>query len=139
MKFMDNSPDILVLKFCGDEQNRHKFLHSVRLPVMEFVSERMTLDALINEIVKSIYDHAHGIGELRLERKLDGSIEFMIKDSGYKTFEFEQCIGRSTLVGNGRNFGIGLAMIQSLARTLKIDLKIDTSQGFNYSGVYRKR
>lgn len=106
---------------------------------MELTGEMMTLDALIHEIAKNIYDHAGGTGELTIEEIEPDVFSFSIRDCGTITYEFEKCIGRSTKAGNGVNCGVGLRIIRDHAAFLDIDLKIDTSKGFSYSGTYKKK
>ena len=128
--------NILVLKFDGKEPDRRSFLSQIRKSVMSFTGETMTLDALVNEIAKNIFDHAQGKGSLLIRLK-NGQFEFVIKDDGQDSYEFEKYRGKSKLAGNGTNFGIGLDMILDLAKGLNIELKIDTTKGFTYSGVYK--
>lgn len=93
-------------------------------------------NALIIEIAKNIFDHADATGSLLIERKGD-SFEFLIKDGGKVSYNWDECVGHSRLAGNGVNFGAGLELILDMAETLKIDLHVDTTKGFSYSGVYK--
>jgi hypothetical protein len=89
----------LKMYFDGTMTDRREFLRLIREAVAEFTGERMTLDALIVEIAKNIFDHAHGLGSLVIKRKGD-SFEFEIKDEGQENHDFEKCSTNSTLVGN---------------------------------------
>lgn len=128
----------LEMRFDGTTADRKKFLKRIRAAVMKLTGEIMTLDALINEIAKNIFDHAHGLGYLVIKRR-EGSFEFEIKDEGQEGHDFEHCSTHSRLAGNGVNFGIGLRTIRDLAQSLGIDLQINSSKGFSYSGVYIPR
>ena len=132
---MSNIVNTLEMRFDGTTTDRKEFLRRIRTAVIELTGERMTLDALINEIAKNIFDHAHGLGSLIIKNQ-NGAFEFEIKDDGESAYDFETCSTCSRLVGNGVNFGIGLKTICELARDLDIDLCINTSKGFSYSGVY---
>ncbi|MCX6787423.1 MAG: ATP-binding protein [Candidatus Kaiserbacteria bacterium] len=104
---------------------------------MDFTGERMRLDVLINEIAKNIFDHANKIGSLSIVRK-GNSFEFSMRDGGQNYYDFDECLNHSTSAMNGINFGVGLKTIRDFAEFLGIDLHIDTSKGFSYSGIYRK-
>ena len=125
----------MTLEFNKVATKRSVFLKKIRTAVIRFTDEKMKLDALIHEIAKNIYDHAQGKGTLIITQK-DGSFEFEIKDNGQESYNFDLCKNNSASAGNGINYGIGLNMILNLAAALKIELKIDTSKGFYYSGVY---
>jgi len=104
------------------------------------ISQSARLVRLFYEIIRNIYDHADGKGQLYL--KDDGqTISFEIKDYGSRAYDLEAiiAIGVSSKAGSGRNFGLGLigGMIKGYANSLGIDLIIATSHGFCYSGVYR--
>ncbi|MFA6602035.1 MAG: ATP-binding protein [Candidatus Paceibacterota bacterium] len=132
---MNNETKTLEMRFDGTVTDRREFLERIRASVTGLTGEIMTLDALINEIAKNIFDHAHGMGSLVIELK-NGAFEFEIKDNGEETHDFESCSNHSRLAGNGVNFGTGLRIIRDLAQSLGVDLQIDTSKGFSYSGTY---
>ena len=133
---MEQERRTLIMEFNGDERDRTAFLRAIRAQVTKFTTETMTLDALIHEIAKNIFDHAHGRGSLKIER-VNGTFQFEIRDGGQESYDFETCATRSQLAGNGINFGVGLQMIRSIARDLSIDLKVDASRGFHYWGTYK--
>ena len=126
----------LEMRFDGTVLDRSQFLSSIRERVIELTGECMKLDALIHEIVKNIFDHAYGKGSLVIE-ECDAGFTFVVRDDGQETYDFDACKGFSRLVGNGINFGKGLEMIPQIAAELGIDLIIDTTHGFSYSGFYR--
>jgi len=128
----------LEMRFDGTVTDRREFLKQIRSAVMGLTGEMMTLDALINEIAKNIFDHAHGLGSLVI-KPVDGSFEFQIKDDGQKDHDFEHCSAHPRLAGSGVNFGVGLRTIRELAQSLGVDLQIDPSKGFSYSGIYIPR
>lgn len=137
---MENTDTVLNLLFDGKVTDRHEFLQQVRDPVIRLTGERMTLDAVINEIAKNIFDHANGRGSLVIRRLKGGFFEFHIQDGGVEAHDFEYCRTHSRLAGKTRhNYGIGLEMIEELSGGLGIHLKIDTSHGFSYSGIYTPR
>lgn len=135
---MSGQPRILKMRFDGTVTDRREFLNRIREGVTRLTGEAMTLDALINEIAKNIFDHAHGMGSMVIEPE-NGMFRFEIKDDGEDGYDFEYCTTHSMLVGNGVNFGVGLRTIRDLARSLNIDLCIDSSRGFSYSGTYVPR
>jgi len=108
-------------------------------PTSSFVDNGFLMFLL--EIVRNIYDHADGLGYLFL-RQDGGDVFFEVKDSGTECFDLSEVKKRgSTKYGNGTNFGMGLCggMIEDVAETLGINLTIDTSRGFRYTGNYRMR
>ncbi len=135
---MEYSSEKLELFFDGEDLNRQNFLSHVGAAVRIFIGETMTLDALVNEIVKNIFDHAGGKGFLLITKDQGGrNFEFIIRDEGQGSYDFEKCLtGPSRLAGNKINCGLGLGIIRDLAESLNIDLSIDTSKGFSYSGKY---
>lgn len=99
---------------------------------------------LLNEIVKNIYDHADGQGEVTVVR--DGDVlSFTARDFGTKSFDLTEIRARgSTKAGNGMNFGIGVCrgLIEQLAHSVGMTgagLSLDTSKGFSYSGSFTLR
>ncbi len=130
---MDNQDHVLKMELSGN-LGRQAFLHQIRAKVM-YATGELGLGYLINEIAKNIYDHAEGKGYLEIIPEGD-SFKFLIKDHGEKTFDFEFCKRNSTKAGNGINFGTGLECIGDYADSLGIELHIDTSKGFSYSGIY---
>ena len=123
------------LLFTGRALDRATFLRQARQAVTFVTGEVMTLDVLTSEAVKNIYDHAGGVGSLRLAR-FDDVVAFDISDAMPEAYDFELLRGTSTKRGNGVNAGTGLAMIEEVARTFAMDLRIDTTHGFRYTGVY---
>lgn len=132
---MDGHTNVLTMRFDGTVQDRQKFLKRIRLVIIDLVGSVSALDILINEIAKNIFDHAHGLGSLVIEI-LDDSYEFEIMDDGVMPYDFEHCKKNSTAVGNGTNCGFGLGIITTIPRDGEIDLRIDTSRGFRYSGTF---
>jgi hypothetical protein len=126
---------IFQLHFDGLEKDRGRFLLKVRRGVYEFTDGDTGFCILMMEIAKNIFDHAGGKGSLTLMR-VGKMFEFEIKDEGTQSHDYEKCRGQSSLRGNGINFGVGLDAIPDMAKTLGIDLKIDCSRGFCYSGTY---
>lgn len=133
-----NSQNQLKIEFTGCDCDRAVFLCNTRMAVMDFIGERMTLDAIIHEIVKNIYDHADGRGVLEIRRE-DDLFHFQVSDHGHSPHDFEVCFYNSRKAGNGVNHGIGLGVIMHLAHDLDMQLSVDTSRGFSYSGTYRRR
>lgn len=132
---MENGSRKLIMIFDGQEKDRRSFLNKIRAEVINFTRESMTLDVLVIEIAKNIFDHADGLGMLAIE-ETHGSFVFKIHDNGEQEFDFNFCWNNSRLSGNGTNFGAGLRVIVSVAKDLGIDLGIDTRKGFSYSGTY---
>lgn len=132
---MGNTQTLLWIQFDNSIQERDVFLGNTRRTVVNFMNEKMRLDALIHEIAKNIYDHAGGRGTLRIEKEAN-KFDFCIKDEGVEAFDREFCKNHSRLAGNGINFGIGLKLIEDLAMILHIDLVVNISSGFSYSGIY---
>lgn len=135
---MSDGIQTLKMRFDGTMTNRAEFLKRIRIAVMGLTGESMTLDALIIEIAKNIFDHAHGLGSLVITSN-NGTFEFEIKDDGGGVHNYESCSNRSTLMGNGVNFGIGLEIIPQLAQSLGINLCVNASNGLSYSGIYVAR
>ncbi len=132
---MDGHTNVLTMRFDGTMQDRQEFLKRIQRVVINLVGSVSALDILIKEIAKNIFDHAHGLGSLVIEI-LDDSYEFEIRDDGEKQYDFEYCKKNSTAVGNGINCGFGLGVITTIPRDGEIDLRIDTSRGFRYSGTF---
>ncbi len=134
----------LRLHFSGNKISRETFLDryvNFFMFHLEFEGANIQFYMLLKEIIKNIYDHAGGKGELifLMEGK---KVHFMLKDFGKKSFDLNQIKKNgSTKLGNGVNFGqgIGKGLIEDLARGIEIDLRVDTQKGFCYSGTYRLR
>jgi hypothetical protein len=125
----------LTMSFDGSITDRKTFLKQIRYAVIEMTQERMTLDAIIVEMAKNIFDHAGGVGFIKIIRQ-NNRFFFEVRDGGEESHDFAYCSFHSRLVGNGVNHGTGLQMICDLARDLGVELTIDTSGGFSYIGVY---
>lgn len=132
------TPQVLEMTFYGTPKSRILFLRRIRDRVTKLTGEVMTLDALIIEVAKNIFDHARGCGALRIQAH-GTSFVFEIHDNGTEAYDFEFCRANPSDLQNDINCGIGLGMILDLAQSLSIDLKIDTSKGFAYSGTYTKK
>lgn len=132
-----NEPRVLNLEFNGEEKDRAGFLWQIREKVIELTGETMTLDALINEMAKNIFDHVEGKGFIVIVSK-GNSFKFVVKDYGRNSYNFEECLRTSKLAGNGVNHGHGLRIITDLAKDLDINLYVNTSGGFLYAGIYQK-
>ena len=100
-------------------------LHAISLLVRD-VSGTETwagIAMLVNEIAKNAIDHAGGKGFVDL-RKEGGRLHVEVRDFG-PGFDYEAVggDGKSTLAGNGTNYGIGLGLIDDMAETLATDFK----------------
>lgn len=121
------------------DAKRQAALTRVRDDVFKFTGRRMALDALCAEILKNIIDHANGRGSLVIVFT-NGAFEFTMRDESTESFNLETCRKGSRFAGdptNTTNHGAGLGIIDDIAATYHIQLVIDTSRGFCYSGVYR--
>ncbi len=132
---MSTDEKSIAMEFCGIAVKRNIFLKETHIAISKLMGHEIMFIHLIHEIAKNIYDHAKGKGSLIITQK-DNSFEFEIKDNGQESYDFNLCKNNSRLIGNEINFGIGLFLITEIAKSLKIDLKIDTSKGFRYSGIY---
>jgi glucose-6-phosphate-specific signal transduction histidine kinase len=94
----------------------------------------------IMEIVKNIYDHANGEGELILKKINEESLYFEIFDYGNNYYILEKLKhdGISTLASakNAHNFDFGLSKILEFGQKLCQNFEVKTSKGFYYSGIY---
>ena len=133
------------LLFKGTDITREDFLNAF----IEFLSKNSLLPEkglepcvmFFKEIVKNIYDHAHGKGEAHFSLQGDKVI-FYIKDFGTESFDLKKIRETgSTKVGNGFNFGTGISAgaIKELARCSNIRFRMRTAKGFSFCGVYRKK
>lgn len=133
---------ILQLNFNGRSIPRDEFIRKMRLAVSQFVDEHPNnpLAMLVTEIAKNIYDHADGIGSLKLFWKRKGACQFEVSDHLATAFDFDQCMAHSVLAGtNDVNFGLGLGIIKTISSMQNFeDFTIDTSAGFKYQGTYYK-
>lgn len=129
------------LELDGKDVEREVFIRFANNSIRKWIGERMFLDAMLREWVKNIWDHVEDKrGSLVLERLPDGRIRFEASDSWTKSFDFKYCQTHSRLAGSGVNGGTGLNSIVASAEWLEIDeLKIDSSCGFRYSGIYTPR
>lgn len=135
---MKKQEKTLHILFDGTVLDRDEFLQSSRVQVIDFIEEQMTLDALLNEIAKNIFDHAGGKGSIFIERT-GSQYTFCIKDDGTEPVNLADCAKNWSSINPGTNFGIGLNLIKLFAEDLGIALKIDTSKGVSYSGTYTKK
>jgi len=129
--------------FEGNTIDRDTFLSDKFLyPLVAFLETNIHSTAsrhfamFAKEIVKNIYDHADGFGEATFEKK-DDFLKFEIKDYGAKSYDLEALKTGGTTKDTKYNKGIGLKMmIPAMAESLGIDLKIDSSHGFTYTGEW---
>ena len=127
--------------FPGDIFPREEFLDGFMIFLDGSVGVRnQALVIMFMEIAKNIYDHAGGNGVATFLLS-DHAIHFFIRDYGIETFNLDSIRkSGSSLAGNGVNYGVGIAggAIESIARGLKIGLRINTSRGFAFRGRYQK-
>jgi hypothetical protein len=129
-----------IITLDGRIKDRHRFLDQITEPIDALVHGRIHANTMLmffREILKNIYDHAGGTGEMTLEETKRG-IDFKIKDFGREAYQLDaHKTMPSSKAGNGVNFGVGLSLINGMAKDLKIiDFRVDCSRGFTYSGVY---
>ena len=119
----------LEMIFEGSDTSRDKFCQQILMIIRFFLGQNLNgLYMLFLEIFRNIYDHANGIGKIILIKNTN-SIRFVIFDFGEGN--------ELTKIRNDKvNFGAGISMIKDIAETLGIELKIDTSKGLCYEGVY---
>jgi hypothetical protein len=133
--------------FKGKSMGREAFMNDFYEKIAPFLSKSFTVNydwvmlyTLFNEIVKNIYDHADGKGEaIFWKNNVKKRLYFQIKDYGTKRHSLAKIKkeAKKGKPGNGINFGAGIAtIIPGLALNLNIPLKIDTSCGFCYSGLF---
>ena len=135
------------LIFKGDDVPRESF-EDIFLDFFEDIlgglkdsSRSIQFYMLLWEMIKNIYDHAEGRGEVIFSIQ-DNDIHFVVRDFGTASFDLEQIKKvSSTKFGNRMNYGLGISggLIEGYARGIDVDLKIDTSHGFCYSGIYHFR
>jgi anti-sigma regulatory factor (Ser/Thr protein kinase) len=124
-------------------KDRQDFLIKFHLTMFDFLNplgERLHANSatmFFGEIVKNIHDHADGKGKAMFVMVASG-VSFVIEDFGTNAYQFEVLKkGGSSKAGNRINFGMGLYLIEGMAKDLEIiDFKIDCSKGFKYSGIY---
>ncbi len=138
---MCNDESILVYKFPGNSLPREEFRMQAKKIFLEFLGKDIntTFFFIFNEIVKNIWDHAEGQGELRITKFTD-KITFDIWDHGIHAHSLEEIRKQgSSKLESKINFGMGIAsgFIESAAKSLEIkDFTIDTSCGFRYTGTF---
>jgi hypothetical protein len=130
----------LTCKFKGNNCDRSVFSTTFKKYLIEYLQERKQKEPqyftlFFNEIVKNIYDHADGVGEMTLIERED-YFEFKIRDFGRKGPD------KSTLYVN---YSFGCTLISSVVSLVaqngrrymeEYDFKID--EGYIYSGKIRK-
>ena len=129
--------------FCGNHISREKFLDDFREKIESHFLRQSNIGLIMffTEIVKNIYDHADGKGEAIFSTKHD-LIQFSIKDYGTESFDMKKIKEAGSLkTGNGLNYGLGISqgMIEKMAQDLGISLRINTSCGFSFFGVYQTK
>ncbi|MBU4536428.1 hypothetical protein KJ603_00105 [Patescibacteria group bacterium] len=130
------------MTFNSHKKDRSFFLHTM----VVFLRETLTYDhreliTLIIEILKNIHDHTNGYGQIYINKTQD-FVYFKIKDFGTKNYtsdieRFSQ-IGfttKSNIVNRGCGLGL-IARINSEEDKIGVNLKLDTSSGFKYTGKY---
>ena len=135
------------IKFTGNSMARNDFLDILRDYFFESFSRfkmQNIMGAFFIEIIKNIYDHAKGFGEMILEEK-DDFIYFQIKDFGKEKIDLET-IGKifySTKkhLDDSPNRGIGMGMIYDVGNNPKLvkDFFISDKKGLCYSGKWIKQ
>lgn len=132
----------LKIEFTGNHVRRNDFLEQIKESFMPFMGLDTGFMMFVWEIVKNIYDHADGKGQLTLKKEEGGENElfhFEIKDFGTQSYDLAKIKETgSTKIDSKVNFGNGLqgGMIEGMAEDLSITLRIDTSSGFCYAGTY---
>ena len=133
--------DELRYTFSGNHVPRNLFISVFLHEAVDFIgfNDGRPLAQFLLEIVKNIYDHGGGKGYAVLHKK-GRIIEFELIDLGTQRFDWSEVRRRGSTKanqpGNRENYGLGLGMIEDIAKDLKIDLAIDTSCGFGYKGTY---
>jgi hypothetical protein len=131
----------LTIDLDGTGRDRSDFLDLLTEPIDALASDdRFQANGALmffREIVKNIYDHAGGKGKATFVPLEDG-FSFRIEDCGKESHDLVALKSRpSSKQGNGVNYGVGLDLIEGMARDLGIrEFKVDCSRGFVYSGVY---
>ncbi len=132
----------LEMVFKKENESREEFCSKILEIIRVFLNQNCNgLLMLFLEIIRNIYDHADGCGKIIIIKDVD-SIRFIIFDFGKKKYNLTEIKNSgSTKGGRSVNFGAGLcgSMIEDIAKTLEIKLKIDTSKGFRYEGIYYLR
>ncbi len=128
------------MTFNSHKKDRSFFLHVM----IKFLWDKVTHDhreliSLIIEILKNIYDHTDGYGQIYIN-KTKNFIEFEIKDFGTKSFDIEKLSKiEFTTKETSFNKGSGLHMMildKRIHKTLGLKLDLDVSCGFKYFGKY---
>jgi hypothetical protein len=125
----------LKVELSAKNKTREIFLREVKFAAIAFSGGLTIFAALLREIAKNIYDHAQGNGYLILN-KTGNAVEFKIGNRGAPPTGHKWEVKKSSLAGNGVNFGVGINLIPQLAEALGIELKIDIPGGYVYSGTY---
>lgn len=95
-----------------------------------------TIEELLLEACKNIWDHADAQGSVTLTKLSNGAFTFIVTDGHDEPFVFDVCEGNSRLAGNGTNFGEGLGIIRRCMELNCAHATIDTTQGFRYEGIF---
>ncbi|MFA5935117.1 MAG: hypothetical protein WC827_04510 [Candidatus Paceibacterota bacterium] len=119
----------LEIVFEENDTSCDKFCKQILMIIRFFIGQNLNgLCMLFLEIFRNIYDHANGTGKIVLIKNTN-SIKFIIFDFGKGN--------KLTKIRNDKvNFGAGVSMIKDIAESLGIELKVDTSKGFYYEGIY---
>ena len=129
----------LEMVFKKENESRGEFCSKILGIIRIFLNQNDNgLLVLFLEIIRNIYDHADGQGKIVLIKNLD-SIKFIIFDFGKKKYNLIEIKNSgSTKEISGLNFGAGIcgSMIDDISQTLDIKLKIGTTKGFRYEGIY---
>ena len=87
--------------------------------------------AMLLELAKNTFDHSSGSGLLTLQMPADGlPVSFTYMDTG-AAFDWEasSALGVSEKLGNGVNFGLGLAIVRQGALGAGFELSVEHADG----------
>ena len=136
-------PRCFHLIFDGKSKSREKFLQDARKEMMKLDFEGINAVIMIfHEMIKNIYDHADGLGEVHFEERLEqpNIFDFKVFDYGTGQYNFEGLIRTSRLSGHPdhpQNGAVGLYLIQGYATQMDgVSIRINTSHGFHYEGTF---
>lgn len=130
---------ILEFTFTGRDIPRSKLLKQFLSSVFPIVGEEhKAFLAMILEMVKNIYDHADGWGYAKFHKLPDGEIHFEVNNlKGDNSAKSGRDKTQTEHIKNTKNFGVGIAAIKAIAKSLHILLISHKADKFEYQGIYR--
>lgn len=137
--YFSQKGNTLTCKFKGNDCVRYDFVQAFRTYLIKYIQEREQkypayFILFFGEIVKNIYDHADGVGEMVIIEE-ENHFDFKVRDFGRNGPDMNT---------PGINYNLGLSLISIIVdlnqdgEKYMQDFNLKKENGYIYSGKIRK-